>query len=703
MALEPVANTAGLWRDPQWHSGMPGLYALLAGISAYPHLEGGSAPAPEAFGLGQLGASANTAASLFDWLRAGFRHEGLPLVWCQLLLAPTAQEKAGFEARGLVHYAPADHATLVKAIQRWTGQLPSAPAAARHSRTLFFFSGHGVQSNWRALLLPSDYLDPDPGAPQLQNCVSTRELQDWMEQSPVGEHLALIDACRNEFSPLVARGATAHTCFPLLEAGTQVPRTAASLAATSPGMQAYQVPGQPHTLFGQALLNAVRGHGDDRDADARLEFRELVVAVRQDVNALLQAASQGQLEQAVRPRVEGDDALVVTELLAAPQPAPSVPAPDGLPRVGAARPRPSPRPVTPPDAVAEALRARADRFDPALAVHDAIAFALLTQDMHEIHRRMGHEYVSHLWREGVHAFGLDDGRPLADGLVLRAVERDDPSHHVQGDLELPARAGGVLLVFEGVQYVQRERLAVALPTDANGPVPIRLSLQFGAARPGEWPRLLKLQARLGPSAHNPHYQYLWTLLREAELGSPRKAAERADPERLRAAAQDQQDQPNGQVALTAGMLLQASTGRIEQLQAWARSLLQRAPALPDAAVLWAASLQHALAQGKKKPFGEAAPQAALVAALASLATRGLPYFVDGLELAERLLRQALRGPLAPGQGERLRGVQQAIAQLYEVAQPDGQFPVLAGLPRPATLPGEGPLTVEELRAVLGRT
>jgi hypothetical protein len=688
MALEPVANTPGLWRDTQWQAGMPGLYALLAGVSAYPHLEGGSAPAPDAFGLGQLGASANTAASLFDWLRADFRRDGLPLVWCQLLLAPTAEEKAGFDQRGLVHYAPADHATLVKAIQRWTGQLPSAPAAARQSRTLFFFSGHGVQSNWRALLLPSDYLDPDPGAPQLQNCVSTRELQDWMEQSPVAEHLALIDACRNEFSPLASRGATANTCFPLLQAGTQVPRTAASLAATSPGTQAYQVPGQPHTLFGQALLNAVRGDGG---ADARLEFRELVEAVRKDVNALLKAASQGQLEQAVRPRVEGDDALVVTELLAGPVPPPPVPTPGALPRVGGGRPR--------PDALAEALRASAERFDPRLAVGDAIPLEAMVQDFGEIHRRMGHEYTSHLWREGVHALGLDDGRPLTAGLLLLAVERDDPSSQVQVDLELPARAGGVLLVFEGVQYVQRERLAVALPTDASGPVPIRLSLQFGPGMPGEPPRLLKLQARLGPSAHNSHYQYLWTLLREAELGSARKAAERIDPERLRAVAQDQ---PNGQSALTAGMLLQASTGHTEQLQAWPRSLLQRAPDLPDAAVLWAASLRHALEHGKKKPFGEAAPQAAFVAALASLQTRGLPYFVDSLELAERLLRQALRGPLQAGQGEQLRGVQQAIAQLFEVAQPDGQFPVLAGLPRPAQLPGDGPLTVAELRAVLGR-
>lgn len=683
MALEPVAGTPGLWRDPQWQADMPGLYALLVGVSDYPHLEGGRAPAPDAFGLGQLGASANTAASLFDWLRTDFRREGLPLVWCQLLLAPSAQEKAALDARGLLHYAPADHASLVKAIQRWTGHVPRAAGAARKSRTLFFFSGHGVQSNWRALLLPSDYLDPDPGAPQLQNCISARELQDWMEQCPVGEHLALIDACRNEFSPLASRGATANTCFPLLEAGTQVPRTAASLASASPGMQAYQVPGQPFTLFGQAVLNAVRG--DAGGADARLELRELVTAVRDDVNRLLFAATKGQLEQAVRPRIEGDDSLVVTELLPQPRPSPP-PSGTGLPPVGAARPRPQ---APPP----------AQRFDPALAVHDAIAFELLTQDMGEIHRRMGHEYVSHLWREAVHAFGVDDGQPITQGLVLLAVQRDDPSSQVQVDLELPARRGGVLLVFDGAQYVQRGRLAVALPTDANGPVPVRLSMHFGRATPQDWPRLQKLVARLGPSERNPHYAALWTVLDEAERSGARRAAERADPEGLRAAAQDT---PNGQVALVAGMLLQASTGRIATLQGWPRALLQRVPELPDAAVLWAAALRHALEHNKKKPFGESAPQAALAAALLQLHTHGLPYFVEALELAERLLRHALRLPLRSDQNNALRAVQQSIAQLYEVAQPDGHFPVLAGLPRPAALPGDGPLTVAEMRALLGR-
>src|SRR5512144_30726 len=201
MSLEKVSDRLGLWRDPQWTAGMPGVYALIAGVSAYPHLPGGSgAPAQDAHGLEQLVSSANTAARLFNWLRQSFRFQEMPVAWCYLLLSPTSAERAAFDTEGLVHYAEPTYLNLQQAIQHWTGNVPQSAAAARASRTLFFFSGHGVQSNWNALLLPSDYLDPDLGqTPHYENCISTAELRKWMEENAVGEHLALIDACRNEF------------------------------------------------------------------------------------------------------------------------------------------------------------------------------------------------------------------------------------------------------------------------------------------------------------------------------------------------------------------------------------------------------------------------------------------------------------------------------------------------------------------------
>jgi hypothetical protein len=357
MALEIVAGTPGLWRDPQWQPGMPGVYALVVGASAYPHLRGGSQPAPDTFDMEQLVSSARTAAALFDWLRHDFLHQDLKVVWCQLLLAPTASEKAALGAAAQ-HHAPADNESLRKAIQRWTGNVPQAAPAARQSRTLFFFSGHGVMSNWRPLLLPSDYLDPGFGAPQLENCISTRELLEWMEQSPVAEHLALIDACQNQFSPLAAKGASAHPCFPVHPPGGAVPRTAAALSSTSPNAVAYQLPGRDHTFFGEAVLEAL--HGLPGGGDARLEFRELVDYVKPRVNALLREAGGTALEQTVRPRIEGDDVLVVTELR------PAAPALPSSTPIAAPAPAVAPAPVI-ARAGPRAGRPRRQPLDAALA------------------------------------------------------------------------------------------------------------------------------------------------------------------------------------------------------------------------------------------------------------------------------------------------------------------------------------------------
>ena len=94
MPLEIVANRLGLWRHPQWSAGMPGVYALVVGVSAYGHLDGGSdTPAPDSHGLEQLLSSANTAGSMFHWLRQSFKRREMPVVWCYLLLSPTAAER----------------------------------------------------------------------------------------------------------------------------------------------------------------------------------------------------------------------------------------------------------------------------------------------------------------------------------------------------------------------------------------------------------------------------------------------------------------------------------------------------------------------------------------------------------------------------------------------------------------------------------
>lgn len=685
MSLEIVADKPGLWRDAGWSRDMPGVYALVIGVSAYPHLEGGTDPAAESFGLGQLISSASTAAKLFEWLRSGFRRQNLPVVWCYLLLSPTAEERARFDGDGLSHYALPTYANLRTAIQAWTGNVPANPPASESSRTLFFFSGHGVQSNRKGVLLPSDYLDPGFGNPDLQNCIGVDDLREWMEESAVAEHVALLDACRNEFSPLASKGAVAHGVFPKNPPTGAPPLSAASLAATSPNAVAFQMPGQPLTFFGRAVLEALGGSASG--TNTTVEFGELVDYVKPRVNVLLKEATGQPLEQTVRQRSEGDD-FVVTEI--APKPVFGFGAPAPASRgVGMA-------PLDPSVTVQDALRAR---FDDALEVRDAIRLQELAASFDEAHRRFGHEHATLPWVGGrAELYALADGQPCSDAATIHRVKRNDASSIVQVDLALDPRRGGVLLVFQGADHVERERLAMALPTDQQERVPVRLTLAIERVGDEPWPKLQKIEARLGPSDWNPHYHYLWSLAREVDLGSLRKAAERAEPERLKAAAQDKQA---AETAAAAGMLLLARVGRIADVHDWTRNLMRWFPTIPDGAVLWAESLRSATGRGEAQPYGVADPVAEMLAALAELASRGVPYFADSLDLAESLLRHLRRAPLTDQQRQDLDAIGRWLERTLDVTAPAGHFLLVAGLPRPQTAgAGAGALTVPEILRLL---
>ena len=74
-------------------------------------------------------------------------------------MSPSAEERAEFDGAALTHYDLPDYARMRLAIQRWTAAVPKQAPASAHSRSVFFFSGHGVGANRTPLLLPADYLD----------------------------------------------------------------------------------------------------------------------------------------------------------------------------------------------------------------------------------------------------------------------------------------------------------------------------------------------------------------------------------------------------------------------------------------------------------------------------------------------------------------------------------------------------------------
>ena len=65
------------------------------------------------------------------------------------------------------------------------------------SRSIFFFSGHGLEvTQDMQILLPSDYLSP-PNR-NVNMAISTYNLHYGLQALPMPEHFLFLDACRND-------------------------------------------------------------------------------------------------------------------------------------------------------------------------------------------------------------------------------------------------------------------------------------------------------------------------------------------------------------------------------------------------------------------------------------------------------------------------------------------------------------------------
>jgi hypothetical protein len=194
MRLTPSDAEPELWVNPNWQEGTPGMFAVVMGVSYYPHLEGSETPADtldepwirEARRLGQLQVSALTAFEFFCWLRQHYRLGSAPLARVWLLLSPTEKER--------VHTSDiTTHLTLPtfdncrKVLRFWHQAMQQLPLAAKKaSRVLFFFSGHGLEVHpEHQILLPCDYLAPP--SPSCNDAISTQTssacLSRWCARS----------------------------------------------------------------------------------------------------------------------------------------------------------------------------------------------------------------------------------------------------------------------------------------------------------------------------------------------------------------------------------------------------------------------------------------------------------------------------------------------------------------------------------------
>lgn len=325
MPLEPVTTEPGLWVNTDWAAGGPGVHALIIGVSRYDHLSEGRAPATETYGLGQLTVSALTAYSFFSWLQDGYSLNGWPMARVRLLMSPlrkgvgnaTADELQNCDAAICTHAREATFENCKSAIENWYADMQELPAAAT-GRSLFFFSGHGMElrTNYQ-VLLPSNYLRP-PNQPR-DEAISTRNLIDSVPYlTRVSSHVLLLDGCRNDVDKLRGKNVKGATILndelpgavnPLFEQGV--------LYSTASGLRAYSPKAGGLSLFGRALLDGLSNKPDPVLDEAPIELKEKGNVYAIEINklgtymngrlaALIKAANES-VVQVVRAAVASSD------------------------------------------------------------------------------------------------------------------------------------------------------------------------------------------------------------------------------------------------------------------------------------------------------------------------------------------------------------------------------------------------------------
>jgi hypothetical protein len=266
MILVQQPEEAGLWRNPRWREGTPGVFALVIGVSNYLHLREDQ----NSMQMGSLHVSALTAFRFFEWLGSVYRLEGVPIASCRLLVSPTEDELA-FEPRLADHNRIPNFDNCSDAILQWFNEMNLlTQQAAEASRSVFFFSGHGLEiTEEMQVLLPQDYLRPP--VMQYNRAIGTNNLRRGLKGLKVNRHFLFMDACRNDHDNLQQYDPIEGA--PILNQPRGQCRNPHSLVplffSSAAGRESFQPrnPREGLSLFGSALLEGLSGTGPKLDCD----------------------------------------------------------------------------------------------------------------------------------------------------------------------------------------------------------------------------------------------------------------------------------------------------------------------------------------------------------------------------------------------------------------------------------------------------
>ena len=249
----------------------PATHAIVLGVGAYPHLNGGTGRLTQDHdGMGQLSSPPISARAFADWLIRSFNHPGKPLSTVALLVSAAAAERFENPRTHSIHdIEPATSQTASAAIKAWKERGDSNSG----NLLIFYFCGHGITEGTDTALLLADFgADPQNS---LDGALDLRRLYLGLQRCRATEQCFFIDACRTPSGTLVdAQGFAGKV---IIQPGRRDPTwekpvRAPIFYATFNGAKAYGLPGEP-SLYSQALMKALAGWGaDDEDGAEWADF-----------------------------------------------------------------------------------------------------------------------------------------------------------------------------------------------------------------------------------------------------------------------------------------------------------------------------------------------------------------------------------------------------------------------------------------------
>jgi len=449
--LRPDVTRPWIWTNDAWKPNSQGTFAVIIGVSDYAHLDGSA----RCFGMDKLFVSALTARRFFEWMASTYQWTDCPVAKCWLLLAPTAEELAAVPHISQNAILP-EFPTCQDAIQQWYAEMTALPlAVAKRSRSVFFFSGHGLEIlPERQVLLPLDYLKPQTS---LDRALSTQNLARGLRALPVPLHFVFLDACRNDHSNLDQFEPLAGTKI-LNEPSTKAVNPDAVVPifyGSASGTQAFQPtdPALGLSLFGEALLDGLRAKGLSPDCTSGVCLIDLI-RLRPFVDSRIAEIVSKRYSQTLkqRARVHGDQTEeAVTE----------VPPPTA---------GPEPRIPGSPQFLTTVLHPV--QMPPSEAIRPT---PLNEKGAHDF---FGSERITKIWVNDTRVFDYATQTWIPKGLDIEisALRRDVNSTAFVFDLMIPAAQKGRSYWFELNDEVQR--LGCILPIDQDARTLFRFEMEF---------------------------------------------------------------------------------------------------------------------------------------------------------------------------------------------------------------------------------